>query len=154
MNHSWSLRTGLPSERLRPQRLGGLPFCLIVEDAALISLSLEADLEDQGYTCSTVCSSTEALKWLDANTPSIAILDYLLRDGPCTMVARVLRARGVPFLIYSGFPTQAACSELRGTTWITKPADRHTLLHAVCKLTALQPMARSVRLGQSDASAQ
>jgi DNA-binding response OmpR family regulator len=74
------------------------------------------------------------MRWLNTSAPSVAILDYLLKDGPCTMLAEVLRARGVPFVIYSGLPAEAACPELRGATWITKPASRETLLDAVASL--------------------
>ncbi len=113
-----------------------LPSCLIGEGAVLIRLTLESYLEDQGSTCETVCSSAEAQKWLNENTPSVAILDYELKDGPCTTLAAVLRARGVPFLIYSGYPAEAACPELRAAPWINKPIDRETLLRAVSSLAA------------------
>jgi DNA-binding response OmpR family regulator len=113
-----------------------LPSILIGEDAVLIGMALESYLEDQGFSCDVVCSSAEAQRWLSENTPSAAILDYQLKDGPCTTLATVLRARGVPLLIYSGYPAEAACPELRGTTWINKPADRETLLHAVSSLAA------------------
>ena len=139
MNHSWPVKGWLHSAGLRSLPPEKAPSCLIAEDAALISMTLESDFECQGFACASVCSSADALRWLDANTPSVAILDYLLRDGPCTMLAGVLRARGVPFLIYSGFPAQAACPELRETMWITKPADRHTLVGAVSSLVASQP---------------
>ena len=47
-------------------------------------------------------SAAEALAWLERDAPSVAILDYSLKDGPCTALARTLRERGVPFIIYSG----------------------------------------------------
>jgi len=111
--------------------------CLIGEDAALIGMALECYLEDRGFACEVVCSSAEAQQWLTESTPSGAVLDYQLRAGPCTLVASTLRARGVPVLIYSGYPAAAACPELRGTPWINKPADRKTLLHAVSSLAAM-----------------
>jgi DNA-binding response OmpR family regulator len=144
MTHLWPSMTDLLHTRLKPRPSARLPSCLIVEDTALISLSLETDLTDQGFTCAVVCSSSEALRWLDVSAPSVVILDYLLRDGPCTMLAKVLQARGVPFLIYSGFPAQAACSELRGTIWITKPADLHTIRNAVSSLVASEFTPRRV----------
>ncbi len=144
MTHSWSSITDLLLIGLKPRPSARLPSCLIVEDTALISMSLEIDLTDQGFTCAAVCSSSEALRWLDVSAPSVVILDYLLRDGPCTMLAKVLQARGVPFLIYSGFPAQAACPELRGTIWITKPADRDTIREVVSSLVASELTPREV----------
>jgi len=119
------------SAEARRSSLERLPTCLIGEDAALVGMALESYLEDQGFICETVCSSSDALRWLDSNTPTVAVLDYLLKDGPCTLLAGILRARGIPFLIYSGVPANAACPELQGATWITKPARREILLDAI-----------------------
>ena len=116
--------------------------CLIVDDAALIGMALEHHLEDHGFVCATVCSSGEALAWLDAHTPTVAILDYMLADGPCTALVVALRARGVPFLVYSGFPARAAGPELGDVRWIDKPAERATLLSAVVCLVSGLPEAR------------
>jgi DNA-binding response OmpR family regulator len=64
--------------------LSSPPTCMIVEDQALIGLSLEAYLEEIGFGgCETLASGAEALVWLATNTPTVAILDYSLRDGPC-----------------------------------------------------------------------
>jgi DNA-binding NarL/FixJ family response regulator len=81
---------------------------MIVEDQALIALSLEAYLEDMGIdVCEPLSSGTQALAWLASHTPSVAILDYTLKDGPCLRLIRALQGRGIPFLIYSG--PQAGC---------------------------------------------
>ncbi len=116
--------------------------CLIVEDQSLIAMAMESSFEDDGLDCATVGSSAEAMAWLEENTPSVAILDYKLKDGSCAALAEALRARGVPFLIYSGYPAQAACAELRGVPWIGKPAARDTLLKAIADLV-VSTVARS-----------
>jgi ActR/RegA family two-component response regulator len=115
---------------------------LIVEDQSLIAMAMESSFEDDGLDCATVGSSAEAMAWLEENTPSVAILDYKLKDGSCAALAEALRARGVPFLIYSGYPAQAACAELRGVPWIGKPAARDTLLKAIADLV-VSTVARS-----------
>jgi DNA-binding response OmpR family regulator len=108
------------------------PICLIVEDQALIGLSLEAYLEEVGFgICEVVPSSKDALEWLVSNTPTIVILDYSLRDGPCTALARTLRERGIPFLIYSGHRRSVAPPELQDVPWLHKPCDRRALLAAL-----------------------
>src|SRR5918998_1887406 len=79
------------------------PLCLLIEDQALIGMALEASLEDAGFrVAGPFMSNAEALAWLETHTPDVALLDVLLKDGPCTAVARALRGRSVPFAIYSG----------------------------------------------------
>jgi len=59
-----------------------VPCCMIVEDQALIGMSLEAFLEDAGFTVAgPFPSCADALRWLEHNTPQVAVLDVSLRDG-------------------------------------------------------------------------
>ncbi len=102
---------------------------LIVEDQALIGLALEAYLEEMGIgVCEPLSSAARALEWLAANTPTVAILDYSLKDGPCTSLTRALTERGIPFVIYSGHRSSVAPPELQAVPWISKPCDREVLL--------------------------
>lgn len=121
------------------------PTCLIVEDQALIGLSLEAYLEEVGFGgCELVPSSKDALEWLASNTPTIAILDYSLKDGPCLALAYSLRQRNTPFIIYSGHSRSIASRELHEVTWLNKPCDRGALLaalnHLLPGLAASEPL--------------
>jgi DNA-binding response OmpR family regulator len=115
------------------------------EDQALISLSLEAYVEETGFGgCETFPSDAGALGWLATNTPTVAILDYSLKDGPCTSLVRALQECGVPFVIYSGHRRTVARRQrfdfraLRsGRGYIEqKPFMDHLLLHA--RATRLQ----------------
>ncbi len=117
------------------------PTCMIVEDQALIALSLEAYLEDMGIdVCEPLSSGTQALAWLASHTPSVAILDYTLKDGPCLRLIRALQGRGIPFLIYSGHKRDVAPVKLRNVPWLTKPCDRAAILAALTLLiTPAQP---------------
>ena len=70
---------------------------LLLEDEALIAVALQADLEDAGYTVAgpfVTCAS--ALEWLAGHRPNLAILDTVLKDGPCKEVALTLTRLGVP----------------------------------------------------------
>jgi two-component SAPR family response regulator len=78
-------------------------------------------------------SCVAGLAWVNRNTPDLAILDFKLMDGPCTDLAKVLLARDVPIIIYSGYP-RGVEPELEGVTWLEKPIDRPSLLHAVIRL--------------------
>ena len=110
------------------------PSCMIVEDQALIGLALEAYLEDLGIAVGEPLSSTAAaLDRLDKHTPTVAILDYTLKDGPCITLIRRLAEHGIPFVIYSGHDPSVAPRELRNVPWITKPCDREVLLAALIR---------------------
>ncbi len=112
--------------------LSSAPTCMIVEDQTLIALSLEAYLEEIGFGgCETFPSCAEALEWLGSNTPSVAILDYSLKDGPCTTLVHTLRGRGIPFVVYSGHRRSVAPCELQNVPWLNKPCDRAALLAAL-----------------------
>jgi DNA-binding response OmpR family regulator len=59
-----------------------VPCCMIVEDQALIGMSLKAFLEDAGFAVAgPFPSCADALRWLEHNTPQVAVLDVSLRDG-------------------------------------------------------------------------
>src|SRR5918999_5626827 len=77
---------------------------LVAEDEAMISVILSGDLRDEGYAIAGPFSrESDALAWLADDTPDLAIVDFVLRDGPCTALLRALRERGVPFVIFSGY---------------------------------------------------
>ena len=112
------------------------PRCLIVEDQTLISMSLEAYLEEMGWSIAgQFGNSAGALKWLETNTPDAAIIDFMLQDGPCIELARALRRRGVPFLVYSGRRREPDTPpEFRDVPWLEKPLARTELVRALSEL--------------------
>ncbi len=110
--------------------------CMIVEDQALIGMSLEASLEEAGFQVSGVfMSNAQALKWLEGNAPDIAVLDIMIKDGTSLEIARALKGLGVPFAVYSGLPPKADCPpELQDVPWLEKPVSRETLLSVLGRL--------------------
>jgi len=109
------------------------PRCLIVEDQALIALSIESYLEDIGYeTVGPFRSGGEALASLDYHTPQAAIIDYSLTDGTCVELARELLRRRIPFVVYSGHRQRDnVSSEFNSAPWLEKPCSRDDLLSAL-----------------------
>lgn len=109
---------------------------LVVEDEALIALSLEDGLNDAGWTVLGPFSAcADALASLDGALPDVAILDAVLRDGPCLELARELRARGIPFIIHSGAEAfQEHAPELDGALWIEKPSPVERVIGAAAGL--------------------
>jgi DNA-binding response OmpR family regulator len=120
--------------------------CLLAEDQALIGMALEAMLEEAGIpVIGPFACAAEALTFAQQVTPCIAILDYKLKDGPCTELATALMAQGVPVIIYSGWPhDRETPPELAGATWMEKPAAPADLLQAIA---ALAPALSSRLLG-------
>jgi DNA-binding NtrC family response regulator len=96
---------------------------LVVEDEAIIGFALAELVEDEGYVaCGPFTRSDEAIAWLQTGTADLAIVDHLLRDGPCTELVRILQARGIPFVIYSGaYRRPDMPAELQAAPWFEKP---------------------------------
>jgi DNA-binding NtrC family response regulator len=122
------------SKELMSREITDQPRCLVVEDQALIAMSIETYLEEADIAVQTVATIAEARAWLEAHTADIAIVDFMLKDGPATELAGELNRRGIPFVIYSGYPPrQSMPSELQGAPWLEKPTSRDDLLKAVLK---------------------
>ena len=101
---------------------GHRPLILLAEDEAIIALELSDSLTDAGYDVAgpfSTCSEAEA--WLTTTTPVAAILDNLLKDGPCHALAAELSCRDVPLIVFSGQdPPDGSSADWRAT-WVTKP---------------------------------
>ena len=106
---------------------------LVVENELVIGLDLADSLARLGYAVAGPFGQTrEALAWLGANTPDAAILDIGLADGSGVDVARDLRKRGVPFVVFSGASHKDALDrELSQTPWVEKPAALAHVLDAL-----------------------
>jgi DNA-binding response OmpR family regulator len=126
------------SEQTLPSSLAR-PCCLIVEDQVLIGMALEAYLEDIGYEAvGPFTERSVALAWLRTHTPQAAILDYNLKDGASTELARELRRRRVPFLVYSGHRRRPDTPvEFNGVPWVEKPCPRHAIAETLKDIAPL-----------------
>jgi DNA-binding response OmpR family regulator len=112
------------------------PCCMIVEDQVLIGMSLEAYLQDAGFSVAgPFLSCADALRWLEHNKPNVAVLDVMLKDGTSLLVAQQLKGRNTPFAIYSGLPfTSCLPAELQGVPWLEKPVRREQLTQMMAGL--------------------
>ena len=117
------------------------PCCMIVEDQMLIGMSLEAYLEDAGFSVAgPFLSCADALRWLEHNTPQVAVLDVLLKDGTSLLVAQELKGRNTPFAIYSGLPfTPSLPAELQGVPSLEKPVPREQLTQTMARIRRADP---------------
>ena len=115
------------------------PVVLILEDEAIIALNLQDELQDAGFRIGgpfTACA--DALGWLDGNTPDVAVLDTMLKDGPCRTVAVELARRTVPFMIYSGHrEDRELLVDFHHVTWLEKPVPPSLLIEECKRLLAI-----------------
>lgn len=110
---------------------------LLVDDQALIVLELETTLEDAGADVVTFGNAPEALAWLQATTPSAAVLDYRVGADTSASIAKTLSERGVPVLFYSGMVDLAHLpDELLAHEWLNKPSSPEDLIARLQALTA------------------
>ncbi len=85
-----------------PARIDGLRL-LIVEDALLLALELEAGLEEAGATIvGSAADVDEAMTMVDRPLDA-AVLDANLNGASVMPVAEALAARGVPFVFATGY---------------------------------------------------
>ncbi len=99
---------------------------LVVEDEPLIVMDITSDFEVTGAALTTTNTLHHALILVEHDGLSGAILDHALADGDCSLLCARLKARGVPYLIYSGFDTvEGPCA---GAPHINKPAARGELV--------------------------
>jgi CheY-like chemotaxis protein len=95
------LRFAAPLENLmqRPTLKGR--SILIVEDEPLIAMDITRAFEGTGAALTTTNSLHQALVLVEHDGLSGAILDHSLGDGNSSLLYARLKAKGIPFMIYS-----------------------------------------------------
>ena len=107
----------------RANRVEGLRV-MVVEDALLLALELEAGLQEAGaIVVGCAASVDEALRLLDMTTVDAAVLDANLNGVSVAPVAEVLQARGVPFVFATGYGDSKIVPEGYDAPVIRKPYD-------------------------------
>jgi CheY-like chemotaxis protein len=98
---------------------------LLVEDEYLIAAELARALERHGATVVGPVPDVRRALELLARTPRLdgALLDIQLRNERVFAVADALRARGVPFVLASGFDSEVLPEAYREVPVHTKPLD-------------------------------
>jgi DNA-binding response OmpR family regulator len=109
---------------------------LLVEDEAIIAMNLQAELEEAGYAVvGSFDTCSGALAWLENETPDLAVLDTVLKDGSCKALATELARRGVGFILWSGhLQDKQTLQEFVDAVWVRKPSTHTTLLNALASL--------------------
>jgi DNA-binding response OmpR family regulator len=103
---------------------------LLAEDEAIIALELADSLQAAGFdVAGPFPTSAAAEEWLKTGEPDAAILDNLLKDGPCDALASDLSQRGVPIIMFSGHDERRSVGW--NASWVTKPVAFPILLDAL-----------------------
>jgi DNA-binding NtrC family response regulator len=110
---------------------------LVVEDEPLIALDIVTALELAGAHATTTTTVRHALILVEHDGLSAAIMDHALSDGDSTQLCVRLKARGIPYVGYSGFGPVEGASE--NSLYISKPAKMDVLMSAVEGLLAGRP---------------
>jgi DNA-binding response OmpR family regulator len=113
------------------------PRILIVEDEPMLAYALEECLQEAGFTVVGVAARLgQALEIIDTGTPDAAILDTNLAGVSASPVAAALAARGLPFIVLSGYlPSQQPEGFSRGLH-LQKPCRLDRLTAALHGLLA------------------
>ena len=102
---------------------------LVVENEMLIALDIAQAFERAGASVTTTTTVRHALILVEHDGLSAAIMDHGLSDGDSTQLCARLKARGIPYVSYSGFdPVEGADND---APYISKPASMETILSTV-----------------------
>ena len=110
---------------------------LVVEDEPLIAMDIVAALEDAGANVTATTTVRHALILAEHDGLSAAIMDHALSDGDSTELCARLKARGIPYLSYSGYEPVTGAST--NAPHIIKPATMDVLMSAMENLLAGPP---------------
>lgn len=104
---------------------------LVVEDEPLIVMLIADMLEELGHAVAASCGTVEdALKLVETETFDVALLDLDLGGRSGYEVADVLAARGIAFVVMTGF-TGAARAPYADRAVLNKPFEIDDLAQAL-----------------------
>ncbi|MCK8785127.1 response regulator [Roseomonas sp. NAR14] len=110
---------------------------LVVEDEALVAMLVEDALLEVGCTIMGPATTVaEALKLIEKGLPDVAVLDLNLGGETSTPVADALAARGVPFIVATGYGAAGLPPGYKDVPVLAKPYDPAELTRALDALCA------------------
>ena len=105
---------------------------LIVEDEPLIALNLEELLVDAGFEITAVAGKLEkALALIESGACDAAIVDANLAGVSASPLASALTARGLPFIVLSGYSSEQLQGAFPGALFLQKPCRPARLVEAL-----------------------
>ncbi len=110
-----------------------VPRVLIVEDEPMLAFVLEELLMGAGFEIAGVATRLEpALALIESGVCDVAILDVNLAGVNAAPAASALTARGIPFLVMSGYSPDQQQSAFSGAALrLQKPCQPERLIQAL-----------------------
>ena len=106
---------------------------IVVEDLFYLAMEVQAVLKKAGATViGPFSTSAAALQSLAKATPHFGVLDVNLGEGASFDVARALRNRSIPFLLFTGYDASGIPAEFADVPRLEKPVNARRLLDAIC----------------------
>lgn len=116
----------VPTDQQRTTRM------LVVEDEPLIALGLEEVLIDAGFAISGVVGKLDqALALIEGGTCDAAIVDANLAGVNASPLAVSLAARGLPYIVMSGYSSDQLRGEYPRAVFLSKPCRPELLLETL-----------------------
>jgi DNA-binding NtrC family response regulator len=113
----------MPENKQRTARI------LIVEDEPIIALGLEDVLVDAGFQIAGVAGKLEkALSLIESSACDVAIVDANLAGVSASPVAIALAARGIPFIVMSGYSPEQLQAVFPDALFMQKPCRPELLI--------------------------
>jgi DNA-binding response OmpR family regulator len=102
---------------------------LVVEDEPLIGMHIRSALEQAGAHVTATTTVRHALLLIEHDGLAGAIMDHALADGDSTEVCARLKAKGIPYVSYSGYDPVVGASP--DAPFVSKPGGLDKLLAAL-----------------------
>jgi CheY-like chemotaxis protein len=110
---------------------------LVVEDDPIVAMDILTALELAGANATTTTTVHHALLLAEHDGLAAAIMDHALSDGDSTQLCARLKARGIPYVSYSGYAPVEGASE--DSVFIAKPVSMDVLMNALEGLLVGKP---------------
>ena len=108
---------------------------IIVEDEPLVAENLRDDLVEAGFEVVGVAPRVEsALELIEGTGFDVAIIDANLAGTSAAPAAAALSARGLPFMVLSGYAREQLQREFSEAVYIQKPYRVRKLIDALNSL--------------------
>jgi DNA-binding response OmpR family regulator len=112
---------------------------IIVEDDPLLAFTLEELLIDAGFKVVGVALKlNKALALIGSAMFDVAIVDVNLAGVSTSPAASALTARGIPFIVLSGYSLQQLPDEFLGARTMRKPCRPDQLIQALVEIAIKQ----------------
>jgi DNA-binding response OmpR family regulator len=114
---------------------------LVVEDEPMLAFAIEEMLTEAGFGIAGVVGRLEtALAIIDSGICDAAILDANLKGVSAGPAASALTARGIPFIVLSGYSREQQPEVFASGVHLQKPCPQQRLIQALNTMLSARPV--------------